>query len=178
MSLLRQRASDASVESTLSARRPAEARAWFVSVRSWCSDVELKVVGLQASAARGTDSSPRDDIPNAMAISRTRRRGSRARLAVGAGRREARAGATIIEGRSRAGPAGGRVWIDRRRAAPTNPRREGPALPRTRVPRRAPQCVGGQRTVRLRSRPHRTSPPGGLAVAAESGRLRRLPRWP
>src|SRR5690349_13733172 len=53
MSLLRQRATDRRVESTLSARSPALARARFVRVTSCDSEVELKPLTSQARVAAG-----------------------------------------------------------------------------------------------------------------------------
>src|SRR4051794_687635 len=77
MSLLRQRASEASVESTRSDRRPAEARAWLVSVNSWRSEVALKVFELHAKTSRGETSNPTVVTPKAIATIATQRRGSR-----------------------------------------------------------------------------------------------------
>ena len=53
MSLLRQRAMDRSVESTLSALRPAAARLWFVSATRSFSDAALKAPSAQAAAGDG-----------------------------------------------------------------------------------------------------------------------------
>src|SRR5690242_400003 len=97
MSLLRQRASEARVESTLRARSPADARAWFVSVRSCRSDVELKLLLLHASASRGATSIPSDVTANANATITTRRRGSRRNVGDGSGRTMRRAVAWIID---------------------------------------------------------------------------------
>src|SRR4051794_5907694 len=85
MSLLRHRASEASVESTRSDRRPAEARAWLVSVNSWRSEVALKVFELHAKTSRGATSNPTVVTPKAIATIATQRRGSRAVMNRGLG---------------------------------------------------------------------------------------------
>src|SRR4051794_37021069 len=100
MSLLRQRASEASVESTRSDRSPAEARAWLVNVSSWRSDVALNVLELQAKTPRGATSSPTVVTAKATAVIAAQRRGSRRVVNEGLGRRARGAEANISAGRS------------------------------------------------------------------------------
>src|SRR6185369_5761900 len=76
MSLLRQRAIAVSFESTLRGLRPAAARAWFVRRTRVASEVELKLLTLQASVVRGAASNPADDRRNAIAVIAANRRGS------------------------------------------------------------------------------------------------------
>ena len=75
MSLLRQRAIEVRVESTLSALSPAAARDWFVSATSCFSDVELYWPELQASVGPGATSRPIAVIANARATISAKRRG-------------------------------------------------------------------------------------------------------
>src|SRR5262245_26944853 len=91
MSLLRQRAIEVSVESTFSARSPAEARDWFVRLTSFFSDDEPYEPASQASAVRGTARTPTDVTAkaNASPIARrprapTKRRAGAVGSAVGA----------------------------------------------------------------------------------------------
>ena len=58
MSFDRQRAIEVSAESTLSARRPALARAWLVRVINSCSSAALNELALQASTWPGFASRP------------------------------------------------------------------------------------------------------------------------
>src|SRR5215210_4823998 len=58
MSFERYRAIEVRAESTLSARRPAFARDWFVSATSCCSEAELNAPASQAKVAAGAASSP------------------------------------------------------------------------------------------------------------------------
>src|SRR5436190_17534752 len=98
MSLLRQRAIETSVESTLSAFSPAEARAWFVSVTSCDSDDELKLLMSQASADRGVARIPTEVRTNATAVTMTSRRESPTKLARKDGREGRGTLGTIIGG--------------------------------------------------------------------------------
>ena len=79
MSLLRQRAIEASAESHWSVRRPALARAWFVSAKSWRSDVELNPLALQPSVVAGVARTPNELAASAMASSGPSRRTNRGR---------------------------------------------------------------------------------------------------
>src|SRR6188474_407179 len=73
MSLLRQRAIDVSVESTLSARSPAEARDLLVRLTSCFSDDELYEPASHARTGRGTASRPIEVIAKAIASRIARR---------------------------------------------------------------------------------------------------------
>ncbi len=70
MSLLRQRATDVSVESTLSALSPAAARLWLVSATSCFSEADEYAPSDQASVAAGAASVKTDVARNATAMSR------------------------------------------------------------------------------------------------------------
>ena len=70
MSLLRQRATEVSVESTLSALRPAAARLWLVRAISCFSEAEEAEPALQASVADGVARLKTAVAMNAMATSR------------------------------------------------------------------------------------------------------------
>src|SRR4051794_16149503 len=74
MSLLRQRATDRRVESTLRALRPALARARLVSVTSCDSEVELKALASQARVAPGAASAMTVLAANSSATARGNRR--------------------------------------------------------------------------------------------------------
>src|SRR6266850_4721478 len=87
MSLLRQRAIEASLESTFRALRPAAARAWFVRLTSWASEPELNALTSHAKVARGAASNPTEVRAKASIVMTARRRG----LAVGAIRKRVRA---------------------------------------------------------------------------------------
>src|SRR5687768_14012498 len=75
MSLLRDRAIEVRVESTLSDLRPAAARDWLVRATSCLSDVVLYWPELHASVGRGATSRPTAVIANARATSSAKRRG-------------------------------------------------------------------------------------------------------
>src|SRR5689334_9300180 len=77
MSLLRQRAIEVSVESTLRERRPADARAWFVRLTSCDSEAELKLLASHASVVAGTARMPTDVAANATTSIAAKRRGAR-----------------------------------------------------------------------------------------------------
>src|SRR6476660_1354848 len=95
MSLLRERAIDVSRESTLSARRPAEARAWLVNRTRSASDDESKLLTDQANVVRGAASSPTDVRMKAIAIIATKRLGSARSAGKPRGGREAASGIII-----------------------------------------------------------------------------------
>src|SRR5690349_23553112 len=75
MSLLRQRATEVSRESTLSERRPALARARLVRVTRADSDDELKEPASQPNADVGWASATTDDMPKTSTIASAIRRG-------------------------------------------------------------------------------------------------------
>src|SRR5688500_5454322 len=77
MSLERPRAIAASVPSTLSARRPADARDWFVRAASCFSDDELNSFEPHADAGVGAASRPTVVAANATRVSSAKRRRSR-----------------------------------------------------------------------------------------------------
>src|SRR5258705_9868881 len=126
MSLLRERAIAVSFESTLRALRPAAARAWFVRLTSFDSDVELKLFTSQANVVRGAASSPTDVRMNAIATIATTRRGSPRTVA---GRLRAGPGAaarTVIGGSGfRRGGGGGTGGFGPSRAQRGKTRRAG-----------------------------------------------------
>src|SRR5215212_1879444 len=76
MSLLRPRAIEVSFESTLSERRPAAARAWFVRLMSFDSDAELNVFASQARVEWGAANRPSAVIAKATAVIVAKRVGS------------------------------------------------------------------------------------------------------
>lgn len=73
MSLLRERATEARVESTWSAFRPALARAWLWSCSSSASAVALYVLALHAATPPGTANTPTEVARKAAATSTERR---------------------------------------------------------------------------------------------------------
>src|SRR5690349_24101103 len=109
MSLLRQRATDVSVLSTRSDRRPADARLRFVSAMSSRSDAELKVPVAHAATLLWFARMANDD--------RTPTRASRAGLRRG-----------LEDMRSVVPRRGGFQWgPQRRRRVRSGPSREGPS---------------------------------------------------
>src|SRR5215208_829857 len=75
MSLLRQRAIEVNVESTLSVLRPALARLRLVSAISSASDPESNAFGSKARLAAGAASAATDVKANSAATARGNRRG-------------------------------------------------------------------------------------------------------
>src|SRR3954447_19855824 len=129
MSLLSHRAIDDRVESTFSARSPAEARAWFVRLTSCCSEPELKVLTLQASVVRGAAKSPTAVRANATAVIAANRRGSwgrRPRNSGKPGSDRGRAGTTIMASEVSCVTGWGVRWGDRRRRGGAGPGCDGP----------------------------------------------------
>ena len=177
MSLLRDRAIEARVESTCRARRPAEARAWFVRLTSCRSDVELNVFGDQASVVEGSDSTPIEVAAKAS----DDEHGEAPRVATEELRRTAGRGRTGGNGEHR---QGGLVRTPVGDAGTNRPYGPRPATSagrwscarRARVPRGPPHHHGPCRTARDPPGPHRT---GQLEAAPppDAGRGR-APRQP
>src|SRR6476469_2375322 len=127
MSLLRERAIDVSVESTLRERRPAEARAWFVRLTSCDSDAELNALMSQARVVRGAASRPTEVRPNARAVIRRTRRRPAGRAVRRSATRGRAVGARVIGG---AVPFGGRMGSPvASTVVPTGPHGHGAMVP-------------------------------------------------
>src|SRR4051795_10135305 len=107
MSLLRQRATDVNVESTLRAGRPAFARLRLVRVTSSASDEELKEPASHAKVRAGVAKAKIDVTANSAATATASRRGDEV----------VRCAATEVRGGT-VGPRRWGIWSGRSEALP------------------------------------------------------------